>query len=80
MIGRSFLSVLLVPALLATKTIPVFAKLSLEEIAERYTVRTPGGVHLPIVRIENPGNVEKREEIGLGDRYDAYTFLGFLLD
>ncbi|KAJ2916677.1 hypothetical protein MD484_g3745, partial [Candolleomyces efflorescens] len=56
--------------------------LSLEEIARRYTKRTEGGIHLPIVRREVPGagGLERRQgrtgAIGLGDYVDvAYSVL-----
>ncbi|CAA7270331.1 unnamed protein product [Cyclocybe aegerita] len=51
---------------------------SLEEIARRYTKRTAGGIHLPIVRRESPAALERRavSGIGLGNFVDiAYTVL-----
>ncbi|KAF8184786.1 aspartic peptidase domain-containing protein [Pholiota molesta] len=51
---------------------------SLDEIAKRYTRRTPGGIHLPLVR-RKLSNLERRgtaSAIGLGDNVDvAYTVL-----
>jgi hypothetical protein len=71
--GRSFICVVLLQALLATLTVSVYGKLNLEEIAKRYTKRTPSGIHLPIVRIENPTKFEKRANISLSDLYDVYA-------
>jgi hypothetical protein len=49
---------------------------SLDEIAKRYTRRTPGGIHLPLVR-RKLSNLERRgtaSAIGLGDNVDVYVF------
>jgi len=46
---------------------------TLDEIAKRYTKRTPGGIHLPIVRQKNPSPLQRRalaSSIGLGDVFD----------
>ena len=52
--------------------------LSLDEIARRFTKRTAGGIHLPIVRREVPppeGGLQRRQgktgAIGLGDFVDV---------
>jgi hypothetical protein len=55
-------------ALLAT----VVGRLTLEEIAERHTELTPGGIHLPIVRLEKQRIFRtKSTVVGLGDAYDV---------
>ena len=47
-------------------------RLTVEEIAGRYTKLTPGSIHLPIVRLAKWRNFQTRETvIGLGDAYDV---------
>ncbi|KAF8962099.1 aspartic peptidase domain-containing protein [Flammula alnicola] len=61
----------------STTTLPA-REPTLEEIARRYTKRTAGGVHLPIVSRETPWLVRRGTAagIGLGDYVDvAYTVL-----
>jgi hypothetical protein len=50
----------------------VIGRLTLEEIAERHTIRTPGSIHLPIVRLAKQRNFQTTDTvIGLGDAYDV---------
>jgi phytepsin len=68
------LCITLLQGLLVSIAAPgVTRRLTLEEISERHTRRTPGGIHLPIVGIET---LERRNgvgiasAIGLGDLID----------
>jgi hypothetical protein len=58
----------------AARPAPTTETLSLEEIARRYTKRTAGGVHLPIVRqVTEASELRRRgltSAIGLGDFVD----------
>ncbi|KIJ93822.1 hypothetical protein K443DRAFT_377715 [Laccaria amethystina LaAM-08-1] len=68
----------------AARPAPTTETLSLEEIARRYTKRTAGGVHLPIVRqVTEASELRRRgltSAIGLGDfvdiRYNVLISIG----
>jgi hypothetical protein len=47
-------------------------RLTLEEVAEQNTKLTPGGIHLPIVKLAKQTTLHtKGTIIGLGDAYDV---------
>ncbi|KAF5309822.1 hypothetical protein D9619_010300 [Psilocybe cf. subviscida] len=74
---------LVATALGITSTLAIEPELSLDGIARRYTKRTPGGLHLPLLRQEpTSGNALARRQsavagaVGLGDYADvAYLVL-----
>jgi len=81
--GQSFAISLFLPVLLATFITLTSGQLTLEEIARRYTVRTPGGgIHIPILpwgRTKVERNLKRApvSTVGIGDYHDVYVFTFF---
>lgn len=52
----------------------------LDEIAQRYTKRTPGGIHIPIIAKETTELARRgvASAIGLGDAVDVYVTFSLL--
>ena len=74
--GVGMLTATLLSCYGAATPVPTTETPSLEEIARRYTKRTAGGVHLPIVRqVTEASELRKRGKltsaIGLGDFEDV---------
>jgi hypothetical protein len=81
--GQSSAVTLLLPNLVATLITLASCQLTIEEIASRYTIRTPrGGIHVPIVPWER-SDVDKSSKrapvstVGIGDYNDVYVFIFF---
>ena len=73
-------AIIFLQAITATFFTLASAQLTLEEIARRYTLHTPGGgIHVPIMRWKRSNmdrNVKRAPGtvVGLGDYYDWYVF------